>query len=305
MKIALVGAGAMGSLFGGLLTESGEDVWLLDVRKSQIQAFQSEGLFIEYAGRIRNIAVKATTDPDDIGPRDLTIIFVKTIHTESAAETAGYLSGDTGLVLTLQNGMGNAEKIARFVDPSRIIIGTTSHGATLIRPGHIRHAGIGATIIGMWTQKKSESTAQVGDVLNTAGIDVQLVDDILPYVWNKLLINVGINAITALTGIKNGQLGDMDASKMISGKAVREAMTVAEKAGISVRDDAVDHVMAIAAATGLNRSSMGQDVDNHRPTEIDAINGFIVEQAKQMNIDTPVNETLTGLIHTIQAHYES
>ena len=122
--------------------------------------------------------------------------------------------------------------------------------------------------------------------------------------WDKLLVNVGINAITALTGIRNGELLDLDVTRVLCGDAVREAMAVATAQGVTIREDAVDHVYEVARATAANRSSMGQDVDHGRPTEIEAINGVIVREAERMGLQAPVNRTLTALIQTMQAHYE-
>jgi 2-dehydropantoate 2-reductase len=136
-----------------------------------------------------------------------------------------------------------------------------------------------------------------------AGIETECVTDVRGVVWNKLLVNVGINAITALTGIKNGAILDMDATRKLSRDAVEEAISVARALEVETRSDAVDHVYKIAAATSSNRSSMGQDVDNRRQTEIDAINGFIVREAERLGLKTPVNETLTSLIQTLQANY--
>jgi len=303
MKIAIVGAGAMGSLFGALLAESGNLVWLLDIWAEHIEAVKAGGLTIERDDQTRCVAIHATTNPEKIGTAELVVVFVKSIHTESAAYTAGELAGDTGLVLTLQNGMGNAEIIAGAVEPDRIIAGTTAHGATLLGPGHIRHAGSGPTVIGMWPGGQHPGLREIAAIFTAAGISTDTVDDIRPVIWEKLLVNVGINAITALTGIKNGQLLDLSTTRDISRAAVEEAMAVARKLGVRVRADAVEHVFKIAAATGANRSSMGQDVDNRRATEIAAINGAVVREAAKAGLKVPVNETLTALIETLQSHY--
>jgi 2-dehydropantoate 2-reductase len=122
-------------------------------------------------------------------------------------------------------------------------------------------------------------------------------------VWHKLLINVGINAITALTGIKNGEILDLDVTRELSRRAVEEAMAVARAKGVPVAEDVVDHVFQVAEATATNRSSMGQDIDNRRLTEISAINGAVVREAKACGVATPVNDTLSALVETLQAHY--
>jgi 2-dehydropantoate 2-reductase len=306
MKIAVVGAGAMGSLFGAMLSEAGNEVWLYDVWVEHVKTINKDGLRIEREGQTRTLSIEATTDPEQIGQAELVIIFVKSTHTASAAETARKLAGSDGAVMTLQNGMGNADILSEFIDPERVLAGTTSHGATLLGPGSIRHAGIGTTTIGAWaeTEQGRERARKLSDFFTKIGIQTEAVDDVRSLLWNKLLINIGINAITALTTIKNGQILDLEITRQLSRNAVEEAMKIAGQMNIKVREDAVDHVYAVAEATALNRSSMGQDVDNKRQTEIGTINGFIVRQAKRLGLKAPVNETLTALIQTLEYHYK-
>ena len=303
MKIVVIGAGAMGSLFGGLLAEHKNDVTLLDIWQEHVNAITSKGLSIERDGIQRQISVQATTESESIGAADLVIVFVKSTQTAQAAQTAAKLISTTGMVLTLQNGMGNADILAVGLGGDRVLAGTTSHGATLLGPGMIRHAGIGATTIGLWQGADSTKTESVADLFNRAGIETSVTVDVRSLIWGKLLINVGINAITALTGIKNGEITEFPAARHLAEMAVREAMTVAKAQGISVRKDVVEHVLQVAQATAANRSSMGQDVDNQRQTEIGAINGVVVEYAKKADIAVPVNEALTCLVETLQAHY--
>jgi len=303
MKIAMIGAGAMGSLFGALLAEAGETVTLLDPRRDHIDAINANGLAIEKAGSRRTVRLPATTDAERIGPVDLAFIFVKASHTASAAQTAARLVAGKGLVLTLQNGMGNADALADSFEPSKIIAGTTSHGATFLGPGAIRHAGEGDTVIGPWTAAGMNGAEQIAEVLDRAGIATRTTTDVRSILWAKLFVNVGINAITALTGITNGQLLDLEQTRRLSGEAVMEAVAVARAQGIAIDGDPVEKTCQIAAATAANRSSMGQDVDNRRPTEISAINGYVVRMAREAGIPAPVNRTLTTLIETLQAHY--
>jgi len=306
MKIAVVGAGAMGSLFGAMLAEAGNEVWLYDVWAEHVQTINKNGLTIEREGQTRRLSIKATTAPEQIGQAQLVIIFVKSTQTASAAETARKLAGSDGAVMTLQNGMGNADILSEFLDPERVLAGTTSHGATMLGPGSIRHAGIGATTIGAWagTELGRERARKLSDFLTKIGIATEAVDDVRSVLWNKLLINIGINAITALTSIKNGQILDLEITRELSRNAVEEAMKIAGEMNIKVRKDAVDHVYAVAEATAVNRSSMGQDVDNKRQTEIGTINGFIVREARRLGLKAPVNETLTALVETLQNHYK-
>ncbi len=304
MKITVIGAGAMGSLFGAILAESGEDVRLYDIWEEHVKAINEKGLDIELNGKTRSVSVNATSDKRQIGKTDLAIIFVKSTQTVDAARIASELVGNSGFVLTLQNGMGNADIIDEVIDPGRIIAGTTSYGATMLGPGSIRHAGTGPTVIGMWTGIQKTGIAKITDVFNKAGIVTETVDDVRSVIWGKLLVNVGINAITALTGIKNGRILDLAATKALSCAAVEEALEVARAQGVKVSDNTVEHVFQVAEATRNNRSSMGQDVDNKRQTEISAINGAIVKEAQKLGVTVPVNQTLTALVETLQAHYE-
>jgi len=304
VKIVVIGAGAMGSLFGALLAESGENVRLYDIWKEHVEAIKEKGLDIELNGKTRSVSVNATSNKRQIEKTDLAIIFVKSTQTGDAARAASELLDNSGFVLTLQNGMGNADIIGEVIDPGRIIAGTTSHGATMLGPGSIRHAGTGPTVIGMWSGTQKTGIQKIADVFNKAGIVTETVDYVRNVIWAKLFVNVGINAITALTGIKNGRIVDLPSTKALSSAAVEEAMEVARALGVKIADNTVEHVFQVAEATSANRSSMGQDVDNKRQTEISAINGSVVKEAEKLGINVPVNQTLTALVETMQAHYE-
>lgn len=293
----------MGCLFGGLLAEAGDEVRLLDIQADQVRALNKNGLSIVRDGVERTVRVQATVDAAALQETDLALIFVKHSQTAAAAKTAVKLLGETGHILTLQNGMGNAEIINEVAGANRVICGTTAQGAMMLGLGHIQHSGIGKTIIGMWDQDRQPVVDELAGVFSAAGIQTSGVDDIKPVIWSKLFANVGINAITALANIRNGQLLDMEPTRLLVESVVREAIAVARALKVEVAEDALDNVMDIAAATAPNRSSMGQDVDAHRITEIDAINGYIVRRAEELGIEVPVNQTLVRLIKTVQSHY--
>lgn len=303
MDITIIGAGAMGSLFGGMLAKSGLNVFLVDIWKEHVNELNSNGLLIESDGKEQRIDIKATDNIQNCPQSDLVIIFVKSTQTEQAAVQAGMCLKDKGLVLTLQNGMGNADIISQHLHPDRVIAGTTSHGATMLEPGLIRHAGKGPTLIGMWSKTDSTDLENITSIFCKAGIDTAVEDNIHLVVWKKLAVNVGINAITALTGIKNGQISDTPPTGELVREAVAETLDVAAAYNIKLPDDMAQQVFAIARATGKNRSSMGQDIDNKRQTEIDAINGAVVRLAKDKAVSVPVNRTLTALVKTMQKNY--
>lgn len=305
MKVVIIGSGAMGCLFGGLLSEKDQDVYLLDVWQEHVDALNSKGLSLSWKATKRTIRVKATTDPDAVANADLALIFVKHAHTEEAAKIARSILGDSGTILTLQNGMGNAEIIAREIAGTkiRVICGTTAQGAMLLGPGQIQHSGIGPTVIGAWDAESGSVEEEIAALFSHCAIETSTAAHIVPILWNKLFANVGINAVTALTNIRNGELLDQEPTKKLVASAVKEALRVASALGIEVAEQALDNVFAIAEATGPNRSSMGQDVDACRQTEIDAINGYIVDRGEELGIEVPVNLCLLRLIKTLQSHY--
>jgi 2-dehydropantoate 2-reductase len=303
VKTAVVGAGAIGSLFGGLLAEAGADVWLIDIWHEHVDAINEHGLCIEREGPARTLQVRATMNLSAVGKAELILVLVKSTHTAAAAETAAALCGPDSFVLTLQNGLGNTEILEQRLGSSQVLAGVTSHGVTMLGPGHIRHAGVGPTVIGSWSADGHASAIEVAGFLTACGIGTSADENIRAVLWDKLFVTVGINAITALTAIKSGRLLELEATRRLVTAAVEEAVTVARAAGIDVRDDPTGHVFGVIRATAENRSSMGQDVDHRRQTEIGAINGAVVREAEKLGLEVPVNRTLTALIETLQANF--
>lgn len=298
MKIAVLGAGAMGCLYGGLLAEGNNEVWLIDIWKDHVDRINKEGLTIQGKSGDRKVKnIKATTDPNEIGITDLVLVFVKSTITDKALDGAKNIIGDSTLILTLQNGLGNIEKIASVVGKDNIIAGTTAHGSTLLEPGKILHAGIGATIIGEMNGEKSDRINYIKEVFNESKIETIITDNVLGLIWDKLLVNVGINALTALTQLKNGQLVELEEMEKLLELAVEEGEKVAKAKGIKlISKDSVKHTKEVCRLTAQNKSSMLQDIINKRKTEIEMINGAIVKEGLSYDIDTPINLALTNLI---------
>lgn len=305
MKIAILGAGAMGCLYGGLLAEAGNDVWLIDVWKDHVDAINTQGLHIEGVSGNRTIKnIKATADSKEIGTVDLAVVFVKSTLTDIAISQNKAVVGENTAVLTLQNGLGNIEKIQSVVNKKNIIAGTTAHGSTMLGPGKIKHAGQGATIIGELDGNTTERMKQMKEMFESAKFETEVSDNILGLIWDKLLVNVGINALTAITELKNGELIEHEETEWILEQSVKEAMRVANAKGIKLGiEDAVAHTKEVCKATAANRSSMLQDVTNKRKTEIIMINGAIVREGEDYEIDTPINNVLTKLILTKEKSY--
>jgi len=293
----------MGGLFGGLLAFSGEEVWLVDIQREQADVIRSVGLTLEEGDKLQIIGVNATHDVTSVGKADLVIFFVKTYHTERAVSDALVLEKEDTIFLTLQNGLGNEEVICKRINRKKVMLGVTGQGATFLGPGHVRHAGKGKTFIGELNQEVSDRAIRVAKMFREADIDTEVSANIHELIWDKLLVNVGINALTALTELKNGQLLDYPETLRVMEVLVSEAAEVARQKGVRIGDDPIEKVKAVAEATKGNRSSMGQDIDFRRKTEIDAINGAVVREAKRLGIPVPYNEVVTDLIKAIEKRF--
>ena len=293
----------MGGLFGALMTEAGLTVGLVDIWEEHVAAIQERGLGIRREGRVRRVELDIHSDYRRTGPADLAVIFTKGPQTAEAARAAAEIMAPGGLALTLQNGLGNADTLVRVISPEAVLTGTTAHGSTVLGPGSILHGGEGPTIIGPWAGAPLEKVEEAARVFNRAGIETRVQEDVTAVVWNKLLVNVGINAIVALTHTKNRAVTELPATKELSRLAVEEGLAVARALGVQVREDAVEHCYAVARAVGANRASMGQDVDAKRQTEIETINGAIVRLGREVGVETPINFALSALIETWQHNY--
>lgn len=305
-RIAVLGSGAMGCLYGGMLAEAGCDVVLIDVWKKHIDAINASGLKIEGLSGDRTVRnIRGVTDPAEVGVADLVIVFVKATMTEQAMRDAIPLVGKNTTILTLQNGLGNVEKLCGVVDVSHVIAGTTGHGSTLVGPGHIRHAGMGDTVIGEPDGRRSDRIEALAALFGKAKFSTHISENVMGLIWTKLIVNIGINALTAITGLANGRLVDFPETEELMTMAIGEACAVAKAKGIRFEvDDPAEHTKQIARKTAANRSSMLQDVTAKRPTEVSVINGAVVDEGKRLGIPTPVNVVLTDLVLVKQKTYE-
>jgi 2-dehydropantoate 2-reductase len=302
MKIAIIGSGAMGSLFGGMLALSGCDVLLYDIFREHVEKVAAEGLAIEDAatGAVTVARPQASTDPGATEGADVLVIFVKSTATEEAAAQFARRARKDAIVLTLQNGLGNEEILTRHFGSGRTAAGVTSQGATFLGPGRIRHAGKGPTHICM-SDGRNEKLAPLCRALERAGFETHVSADVASLVWSKLVINVGINALTALTNQPNGKLLESDDTRAIMADLVGEAVAVAVARGIPLtHGDPLAVVFDVAGKTGANRSSMLQDFDRKRPSEIEVMNGAIVREAQKAGIAVPVNATITRLVRALE-----
>ena len=304
MKIAVLGAGAMGSIYGGKLAEDGHEVALIDVWGEHVEQINSKGLRLDGLGGDRRLKIKACLLPAEIGPVELVIVLVKATMTREAMAGATCLVGPGTMVLTLQNGLGNIESLVSVVGEGKVIAGISSHGANVKGPGWVCHAGGGATCLGELDGRITDRLKNLGRVFDQSGFHpVVLSDNVMSLIWKKLIINVAINAITTLARIRNGQILDFQETEEIARLAILEAVEVAGRKGIVFRDDPLKFTLDVIRQTGANRSSMLQDVTRQRRTEIEVINGAIVREGEALGVSVPVNKVLTGLVSVYQQTY--
>ena len=295
----------MGCLVSALLkNRTREEVWLLDEFKERAGKLSDEGIRVEGVSAPFRVKIDITADAKDIGICDLVILCVKSYSTEDACKAIKDIAADRTSVMTLQNGIGNVQMLNDHFGPDRVIAGVTNHGSTLLGAGHVRHSGKGETVIGRADGRVLGAIRDVAGVLTKAGMETKVSRDIDSVIWSKLVVNVGINALSAITGLNNGALIDCDDSRQVMRIAVQESVKVAKRKRIKLSyDDPIQKAESVCRATSDNISSMLQDVLHKNRTEIDFINGAIVRQARALNIPTPVNEVLTNLVKTIECSY--
>jgi 2-dehydropantoate 2-reductase len=306
MKIVIVGPGAMGCLFAGLLSrqKGKNEVWLLDKRTERAIKIKDAGVIIEGLTALKHNA-NITTDAKSIGISELVMISTKSYDTENALSSIKPLLSEETNILSLQNGIGNLQLISDMFGQDRTVCGITAHGATIISDGRVKHAGKGETIIGKPTGKIFRDLRNISNTFNEAGISTKISKDINGVLWSKLVISTGINPLSAICRLPNGALLKYDGVKELMRQAVIEATKVSKKNRVKlIYDDPLAKVESICQSTSENLSSMLQDILNRKRTEIDFINGAISRYAKSAGIKTPVNDMIVHIVKTIEASYK-
>ena len=303
MRIAILGAGAMGSVIGGHLAAAGNDVDLIDIDEGYVTAVNSNGLVLETDGIARAINVRAATRSTNLQPVDLIVVLVKSFDTEDAMRATTNLIGPETTVLSLQNGLGHEELLASIVGRKNVIAGKTYVGGMVAGPGHVV-AGVKGkeTIIGEFDGRTTPRIRDVADTFNAANLVTAVTDNILGAMWDKLLINVAAGALSGITGLNFGNLYDLPEVEEAAVEAVAEGMKVARALGISLETNAPQDAWEKASA-GLPfdfKPSVLQALEKGMITEIDFINGAVVRAGRKVGISTPVNATLVACIKGVE-----
>jgi 2-dehydropantoate 2-reductase len=311
VKICVLGAGALGCAIGGALTEAGHEVWLVSRNAKHVEVMNRVGLTVRSGSgdgaADRVIKVKAATHADGVdlstGLVELVIVLVKSFHTREVMESAGAILGKDTLVLSLQNGVGHEDVLAGAVGRDRVLAGKTYAGGVMLSPGHII-AGVRGkeTIIGELSGDASARAQRVAAVFNAAGLATTVSANIMVTIWEKLFVNVATGALSGITGLTYGLLYQVPEVEACAVAAVAEAMAVARAAGIPVTttDPRAPWVKAAAGLPFEFKASMLQSLENGSITEIDYVNGAVVELGRKYGVPTPVNQTLVACMKGVE-----
>lgn len=302
MKIAVVGAGGMGSTYGGRLCAAGQEVWLADVFAEHVERINREGLLIEGPERSFTVRPRAVTDARAIGPCDLVIVFVKSMQTAEVAPLLPALLRPSAMVLTLQNGYGNAEILAAVVGEERVLAGVSYRSAELLGPGRVRENGLHhETVIGPLAGGECALGREVVELFNRAGLVARYSADVRSEIWGKLLVNVAGNALCAILDLSIGQLARNGPALELVDLVIGEVVRLVEARGIRLPyPDPYQKVRTNWQGLEAAFASTHQDIRRGRPTEIDALNGAIVRESEREGLDAPYNRALTLLIRALE-----
>jgi len=294
--ILIIGTGALASLFAARLTQAGHDITMLGSWREGLDALNQDGVRLVGAdGTEHKYHVHATNDPLECVDAKYALVLVKAWQTEQAASQLKDCLADDGLALTLQNGLGNREALMQSLGLSRVALGSTTTGATLLGPGHVKAGGEGVISL-----EQNQALSPMEEALKSAGFNIQLVENAQSLIWGKLVVNAAINPLTALLRVKNGELLERPSAREMMNVLAIETANVAKAENIQLPfDDPLKIAEDVARKTAANTSSMLQDVLRGAPTEIDAICGAVVKAGEKHGIETPVNKVCWQLVKAL------
>lgn len=308
MHFLLVGPGALGCLLSSVVSKGLSDsdrLTILDYNSDRAEHLNQKGIEYQLDGQKVSVPITAVSNPELLTPVDIVLLCVKSYDVVKCLEFCKPILSHKTLLIFLQNGISHLE-LQDHLHEAQAAFGTTTEGATLLGKGQVRHAGSGLTYLGFLKPPKPESAEllqKTRDVFSAGGLHVHLTDNILARLWAKLFVNVGINALTAILGCKNGELLSLPGIDKRMEAAVDEAMHIAREKNISIMDEPHQTTRIVCEKTAKNISSMLQDVRNTRRTEIDAINGAVVALGRKLGIDTPENSLLCNQIKELEASF--
>lgn len=300
MRIAVIGAGAMGSIYGGHLSLHNE-VYLIDTNQEIVDHINNNGLILQENGSDTIYQPTAVSSSQGLEPADLIILFVKSLFSRAALRSSQNLIGPNTYLMTLQNGSGHEDILAEFVPKNRIIIGTTEDNGAVLAPGHIRRGGTGKTNIGMLTEDKENFLPKLKDVLDSCGFQGYIHTNIQQLIWNKLFTNVSLSAVTGVLQVPIGFIAANEHAWKLTCQLIHEAVAVAHGLGLEA-DEAkiIEDVRQVSVNSPNGITSICADLQNKRKTEVDTISGSVVRASKKCGIPAPTHEMIVALVHAME-----
>ena len=297
MRIAVVGAGAMGSIFGARFAQGGHETVLVDVVQSLVDRVNEHGIAIVRDEEETVTRVPATTDPSSIGVVDAVVFFTKCYHTADAASSARPLVGPETTVASLQNGWGNGEVLAAEYDARRIVLGVTYNSGLVLGPARVRHPVDAATMLGPYDGRDTAAAERLAQAIRDGGLQADVSAEVRTDVWKKLVLNAATLPAAALAGLSAGALTAHPPMHELVSATAREAVAVARALGYEIDpDERVEAIHALLERAAATKGSMLQDFEAGRRTEIDVINGAVVRAATETGVDVPLNGALVALV---------
>lgn len=300
MRIAVIGAGAMGSIYGGRLSQHNE-VILVDTNEKVVDQICKNGLKIDENGTTDCYHPAALCDTSNEKPADLVILFVKALFSRSALENNRSLIGPDTRLMTLQNGAGHEDLLKEFVNEDRVIIGTTEDNGAVLDFGHVRRGGTGVTNVGMLTEDKDGFLGRLKETFDSCGFEVRIHENIQYLIWDKLFTNVSLSALTGILQVDMGYIAADECTWKLCRQLIHETILTAAAAGLEFDEEAVAEKVK---KTSLNNpsgcTSIRADLRDGRRTEVDTISGAVVRAAKKYNVEVPGHEFVVNLVHAME-----
>lgn len=305
MKIAVMGTGAMGSVYAGLLADAGNEVWAVDVWSEHIDAIRESGLRVEGASGDRIVKLQATTDPSQVGVCDLVIVATKAAHVGAAAQAIAPMVATETAVLTIQNGLGAGERICEHLSANNVLLGVAGgFGASMRGPGHVHHNGMELIRLGEMNGQMSHRLESIANVWRDAGFNVNTYADIHQLVWEKFICNVTFSGPCTVLEQTVGQVMSNEHAWHVALACGLEAYAAGKAKGVNFSfDDAGRYISAFGEKIPGARPSMLLDYLAGRHSEIDAINGMVPVVAREVGVNAPVNEVIVRLVKAKEAAF--
>lgn len=301
MKIAVIGAGAMGSIYGGHLSQKNE-VYLIDKNENIVDTINKKGITLYENGKENKYFPKAVTNSKSLDTMDLIILFVKALYSETALKENCNLIGNNTYLMTLQNGAGHEDILTKFAPLNKVIIGTTEDNGNIIDKGIVKHGGKGITNIGMITNEKYNKLSEIKEVFDESGFTTRIHKNIQQLIWDKLLINISLSAVTGILQEKMGFIANNEYAWKMTKTLVKEALSVAKVMNLNFSED---EILKKIKNTSLNNidgcTSIYTDLKRGVKTEVDTISGAVLKAAIKNNINVPVHEFLINMVHAMES----